>query len=256
LKSTNTGREYQIAVGLPASYATTDQHYPVLYLLDGNWLFPMAQSVARMMYFSPEVRDIPEVVIVGIGYNSDSLADQMAFRSRDYTPTEHLESVLAGRESFSWTEIVEHSGGAAAFLDFITNDLFPYIDSKYRTDPNNRIGHGDSLGGLFMLYTLFHQPASFDRYLIVSPSIWWDEKVVLQHETTYAENHNDLAAKVFLASGDLELEILTDVAQLLINLQSREYPSLDINYTVMQNETHLSIMAHGMATGLRALIGI
>lgn len=256
LQSSSTDNDYQISVALPASYGESDQQYPVLYMLDGNWLFSMALSIVRMMYFTPQVSDIPEIIIVGIGYNTESLADQMAFRSRDYTPTEHLESVLGGREAYPWAEIEEHSGKASAFLQFLQDDLFPFIDGQYRTNPHLRIGHGDSLGGLFMLYTLFHATKTFHHYLIISPSIWWDEKVALQYEKEYAEQHDDLDAKVFMAAGDLELLILTDVAQLMIDLQAREYPSLDMTYAVMTNETHLSIMARGISTGLRALIGL
>lgn len=256
LQSSITGHDYQISVGLPASYSTsTEKSYPVLYILDGNWLFPMALSIVRMMYFTPEISDISEIIIVGIGYPTDDLADQMAFRSRDYSPSANLENVNEAREAFPWTEIDDHSGQALEFLQFLTTDLFPFIDTNYRTNPNIRIGHGDSLGGLFMLYTLFHQPDTFHRYLIVSPSIWWDEKVTLQYEADYAENHDDLSAQVFLAGGDLELAILTDVAQLVMTLQSRDYRSLDLQYAVLTNETHLSIMAHGMSIGLRAILG-
>jgi predicted alpha/beta superfamily hydrolase len=70
--------------------------------------------------------------------------------------------------------------GANHFLSFLRTELFPFVEANYRGDPERRILSGWSFGGLFGLHTLFRQPESFSDYLILSPSIWWDEKTILQ----------------------------------------------------------------------------
>ena len=81
------------------------------------------------------------------------------------------------------------NGGAANFLRFIREELQPFIDKEYPTIPSDRGYFGDSLGGLFGLYALFNEPETFNRYIIGSPSIWWDEKAIVKQ------------AEKFIASG-------------------------------------------------------
>lgn len=254
--ATGSGYDYQIDVQVPLSYDTSDKRYPVLFLLDSNWYFPMVTSIVQTMMIIPVTQYVQEMIIVGIGYETTDVAMQTGLRSRDYTPSVNNEIVASMRAILPWAEIENTSGEAADFLIFIRDDVIPFIDSTYRTDPNTRIGHGHSFGGLFMLYTLFNKPDTFHHYIAASPSIWWDDKIILQHEQAYAETHNDLLRTLYLIAGTDELGILTDAAALAAKLRSRNYLGLNLQYEFMEGEIHSSIVSRTFVNGLRTLLKV
>ncbi|UOQ54231.1 alpha/beta hydrolase-fold protein [Hymenobacter cellulosivorans] len=132
------------------------QHYPVLYVLDGETQF---QSTATILKQLSGQRVLPEAIIVAI-HNTD--------RIRDLTPT-HIESGLYMDRRGATT-----SGGGEAFTRFLQQELIPRIDSAYAPAPY-RVLVGTSLGGLFVLNTLLHHPDLFQSYVAIDPSLWWDD---------------------------------------------------------------------------------
>lgn len=256
MRATSSGYDYQIDVQVPLSYSTSDKRYPVLYLLDSNWYFPMVTSIVQTMMIIPATHYVQEMIIVGIGYKTTDVAMQTGLRSRDYTPSVNEEIVASMRDILPWAKIENTSGEAADFLTFIRDEVIPLIDNTYRTDPNTRIGHGHSFGGLFMLYTLFNKPDTFHRYIAASPSIWWDDKIILKHEQAYADTQSDLPRTLYLVAGTDELGILTNAAALVAKLKSRNYLGLDLQYEFMEGEIHSSIVARTFVNGLRTLLKV
>ena len=94
-------------------------------------------------------------------------------RNRDYTPT-YAPKQKGGLE-------FPTSGKADKFLEFLKSELFPYVESNYRTQPY-RIITGWSLGGLFTVFTYLEHPEYFSAYLAISPSLWWDNESMLKTE--------------------------------------------------------------------------
>ncbi len=254
LSASGSGYAYRIDVQIPLNYYASDKRFPVLYILDSNWYFPMVTSIVQAMMIIPVTPDVQEMLIVGIGYETSDVAMQTGLRSRDYTPSVNDEIVASMRAILPWAEIENTSGEAADFLNFIRDEVIPFIDTTYRTDPNTRIGHGHSFGGLFMLYTLFNKPDTFHSYIAASPSIWWDNKIILKHEQAYAEAHSDLPAILYLCSGTDELGILSNAAALVAQLKSRNYPGLDLQFEFMDGEIHSSVVARTFTNGLRKLL--
>src|SRR3954453_3084517 len=74
------GREYQLSVALPDTYKTSTQAYPVIYVLDGDYNFGVAAGLTR---FSNVFRQVPELIIVGIGYDMETLTDAEFVQLRD-----------------------------------------------------------------------------------------------------------------------------------------------------------------------------
>ena len=134
------------------------QRYETLYVLDGDW---NAQIVVNVVSFMRQVGFIPAAIVVSV----PNVLDEHAINSRDHdlTPT-----VVAD---------LQRSGGAADFLAFLKTELVPYIDQHYPTNHVHLV-HGHSLGGLFLMYVLMHEPALFDGYLILEPAMWWDKSVL------------------------------------------------------------------------------
>ncbi|TGE26542.1 alpha/beta hydrolase-fold protein [Hymenobacter metallicola] len=145
------------------------QHYPVLYVLDGESQF---QSTATILEQLSQKRVVPEAIIVAI-HNTD--------RIRDLTPT-HIESGLYMDRRGATT-----SGGGENFTRFLQQELIPHIDSAYATT-SYRMLIGTSLGGLFVVHTLLHHPDLFQGYVAIDPSLWWDDtKLVREADALLAQ---------------------------------------------------------------------
>lgn len=232
--SSNTQQEYKIFVHLPFSYARTDTIYPVVYGLDADIGFGMLSEMSTLLAFRNEM---PEVIIVGIAYGSYP-GQEGNNRRRDFTPTP-VESVAS-------------SGGAENFFRFIRDELIPLIDLKYRTNPADKSLLGFSLSGLFSLYALFNHPDLFNRYLIASPSIWWDTGVTFNYEEQYSKEHTDLAARIFISVGDAEGTV-ESWKKLVEILESRNYKELKLSKMIFDNAPHSTATILAGVRGIKAL---
>lgn len=164
----------QILVYTPPSYNDTTylpRSYPVLYLLDGDAHF---HSVTGLIQFlSTGINGtyvVPEMIVVAIP-NTD--------RTRDMTPT-RVETDPAGRPIPSRRT----SGGMPQFLQFIKTELIPRIDATYRTAPY-RVFVGHSLGGITAINALYTMPETFNAYIAIDPSLWYDDRLLLKKARTY-----------------------------------------------------------------------
>jgi len=171
--------ERTILIHLPKDYALSEKKYPALYVLDAEFFFQQAVSavefLSELLYIN--VQPIPKMVIVGI-VNVD--------RNRDYTPT-YAPEQADGRLVFPT------SGKAERFLEFLNTELFPFIDSNYKTEPF-RVLSGWSLGGLITVYTYFKHNNFFSAYLAISPSLWWDGDLYVKKTDSFL-SHGGLSTK-------------------------------------------------------------
>jgi predicted alpha/beta superfamily hydrolase len=194
----------------------------------------------------PGENALPQILCVGIGYRTESLSTWRNLRTRDLTPTQLPE------------EKDRPSGGAAKFLRFIREELMPFVKQNYRASSDASYA-GGSYGGLFGLYTLFHEPETFQRYIIISPSIGYDSRVTMEYEADYAMRHSDLPARIFMSVGGLEQQedtvagMITDMKQLVDKLRGRQYSNLRLETVVFDEETHLSGIAAAISRGLRVI---
>jgi predicted alpha/beta superfamily hydrolase len=246
-------QQYELYISLPDNYAQSDSTYPVLFLTDANTYFGMMADITRNLQWGGEM---PKTIIVGIAYPLNSLKTEderwtkwLAWRMHDYTPTNSLQM----DKDFGNDGI--KSGGASTFMQFMEKELFPFIEKNYRVKNNERTYVGFSLGGLFGLYTLFEKPALFQRYLIGSPSIWYDNKLLLKAEKNYATKNKDLPAQVYISVGELEEEINSGMVRNMLEmtsaLKSRKYKSFSLSSVILEGETHMSAPSVSFQRGLR-----
>lgn len=226
------GQEYILQISLPNGYADSKKKYPVVYLMDSQWDFPLLTALYGEQYYD---HFIPELIIVGITWggnhpNYDSL------RARDYTPTNEKRLV--------------QSGGAEKFLSFIKKEAFPYIESKYRIDTTDRTLAGCSLGGLFTIYTLFTHPEMFNKYIAASPAFMWDNDVLYSYEKKYSNSINKPSAKLFMCVGGVEPAV-PGFEKLTSFLNSRQYTNLQIESRILENTGHSGTKGEGYARGLQ-----
>lgn len=226
------GQEYVLQISLPAGYATSVKKYPVVYLMDSQWDFPLLTALYGQQYFDGF---IPEVIIVGITWggehpNPDSL------RARDYTPTNEKR--------------LPQSGGAAKFLSVIKKEIFPWVEKEYRVDTNDKTLIGCSLGGLFTMYTLFTHPDMFNRYVAASPAFTWDNNVLYKCEEQYHANASNPPAKLFMCVGGVETSV-PEFGKLNSFLNNRHYSNLEIESKVLENTGHSGTKGIGYEKGLQ-----
>lgn len=149
-------------VHLPRSYGRGSQRYPVLYATDAETQFE--HTAATVDFLSGQGR-IPELIVVAVT-NTD--------RTRDLTPT-RADLVDEAERVFE----APTSGGASRFLDFFEGELFPWVESSYRTLPY-RVFAGHSFGGLFALHAFTDRPDDFAAVIAVSPTLFWDNDLPLR----------------------------------------------------------------------------
>jgi len=236
LTSSYAEQDYQISVWLPPDYLDSGKSYPVLYLLDSNTLFGAAANLILPLIWSNE---LPELIIVGIGYDIQSYEDWVRLRAQDMTPT--VVSDVSG------------SGGAEKFLNFIKAELIPYVDTNYRTNTADRAILGHSYGGVFILYTLLNEPDVFQRYCAGSPAPEYDERVLFEYEKEFAKSHSTLPIKLTVIVGALEEETTTATEDFCSVLKSRDYGGLELNLQVLDGESHMSVIAQVIVKGLKSV---
>lgn len=235
LVSKNNGTEYQIEIALPEDYYSTNKNYPVIYLTDADMLLGTVRESVKMISFD---RSIPSAIIVGISYGGN-FNDWYKKRIPDLCPTDDKTAAA-------------YPGGGEAdkFLLFIKNELMPLVDSVYRTKKGESVFTGYSLGGLFGAYVLFNDPALFKRYILISPSFWWDKAIALSWEETYAASHKNLDARVFISLGSEEYPFMK-AEDMYKKLLARNYPSLIINYESIPNESHFTTFQAAFVKGIK-----
>src|SRR5687767_2438089 len=181
------GREYRLSVALPDSYRTSTQAYPVIYVLDGDFLFGMAAGLTR---FTNWFRGIPEVIIVGISYGMESYDQWGPLRERDFKIPEVRDA--------------PSDSAANLFLDALTQEMIPFIEANYRTIPSDRCLYGYSSSGFFVLYALFHQPDALQRYLCGSGDLYIAVPSMTQHADQLVARDGATPIQLYLSAGELE----------------------------------------------------
>lgn len=250
-------RDYQLFVSLPRGYAESTRHYPVLFVTDANYAFPLIRSIARRIRNGGE--DMEDFILVGLSYAKGETPEYS--RRRDYTPTangdkEAVSDMLSAPPVY---------GEAEGYRQFIADEVFPLVAQHYRADMKRAIYAGHSYGGLFGLHVLFTTPSMFEKYIIGSPSLWFDRRVAFATERSYAKAHSDLPAKVFMAVASYEtlnfssddprynktVDMVRDLQAMEHVLESRRYKSLEVTSMIIPDEDHLTVFPAVITRGLK-----
>jgi predicted alpha/beta superfamily hydrolase len=253
-----TGLAHVVSVGLPVRHESLDE-MPLLLCLDGPWMFGTTLDATRIMSMSKEA---PEAAVIGLSFADTSMGEYLRQRARWYTPTPWVPPEITGVKGMK----EEESGRADELLTFITEQLLPTVEADHLggTAVSERWLIGHSFSALFGLRALFTAPEAFDKWLLASPSIWWDDRAVLAIEEDYAAAHDDLSARVFASYGELEDVIQPidgisfnmggNVEDLVSRLTARNYPGLSLSHAVIAGDAHASVIGAAISKGLRALL--
>ena len=254
LTDAGRGIPYQVFISLPPSYGDDPQRrYPVVYVTDADYGFPMLRLIGRRMNGAgPKVE---EFILVGLSYATGE--DSMASRRRDYTPTERGASDAPADA---------RHGEALAYRDFLRDTVFAFVDSKWRTDPSRRMYVGHSYGGLLGAQILLTQPDMFNGYVLGSPSLWFDRKYLLREMPGLLDQLATVDAAVYLYVGEFEaqrigdrrymqeVDMVADNRRFAQLLAARRYPGLALKAEELAGENHMSVAPRGFTQGLLHLL--
>lgn len=243
LSSAINGVEYRLDIGLPASFQENGTSaYPLLVLLDADYSFPIARSIVTHL---SDRGDLPELVLVGIGYGGAPA--YRLHRTRDYTPTKMPEGGYG-------PEIQRHSGGGPTFAEVLQREILPRLRERYRAT-GTRLLVGHSYGGLFGAWALLERPLLFDGYILVSPSLWYDDGLLFRREAALPAASRSAAVRLYAATGSLETnrerDMPADLRRFGARLTPDRWPKLEVRYEVLNDETHNSVFPRALSNGLR-----
>ncbi len=227
--------DFEISIKLPLS--PTEQPLPVVFTTDANLSFAFMANLSDLLLLGG---DMPQVLTVGIGYPVGSdLGYVFERRAKDLVErTDH--------------EGPSHDGVAPLFLRFIREELWPWLSERFHVS-DDRTLRGHSLGGGFALYALFHGEGFFKRFVAGSPDDIDFPSRFASYEQSYAADHDDLNAVVFLGAGDAESHprFETNASEIGAALTARDYPSLTVKTVIFPDDSHLTAAVVATTHGMR-----
>lgn len=226
---------------LPEGYNKNDSvKYPVVYLLDGSADEDFIHIVGIYQFNSFEwIQRVKPTIVVGIA---------SVDRRRDFTyPT----TIQKDKAKYPTT------GGSAKFISFLEKELQPYIEKNYKTDSSKTI-IGQSLGGLLASEILLTKPTLFNRYIIVSPSLWWDNGSLLNRSSDLLLPTYDHKTEVYigvgkegLVPGDNPRVMEVDANLLGDKIMSSKSKAVKVYFDYLPQENHATILHQAVMNALR-----
>lgn len=243
IQSEQLNEKRVLNIYLPEGYNENDTvKYPVVYLLDGSADEDFIH-VAGLYQFNnfPWIDRVPESIVVGIA-NVD--------RRRDFT---FKTSVLPDSMRYAT------AGHSDKFIAFIEKELQPYIEKKYKAGPAKTI-IGQSLGGLVATEMLFKTPSLFDTYIIISPSLWWNNGSLLDYnpgvlakDFTQKKSIYIGVGKEGLAPGTPPHVMEVDANLLAEKLKASQNKALTVYFDYLPEENHATVTHQAVFNALRLL---
>lgn len=221
-------------VYLPDGYSVKDTlKYPVIYVLDGGMEEDFI-DVVRVVQFYNSQMGMPKSIVVGIA-NTD--------RKRDFTyPTTDRKL----QKDYPTT------GGSRKFIGFLESEVQPYISDNYATTKEKTL-IGQSLGGLLATEILLKTPHLFDQYIIVSPSLWWDNETLLKEAKMMMDAQQKINANVYIAVGK-EGDLLEGEAKRLAELlKNSGKANLNVEFLFLPNENPKTILHQGVMDSFKLM---
>lgn len=241
------GRSYQVAsqvlggkrrvnVYLPAGYADAKRRFSVLYLIDGGEAedFHHITGLVQVAAFSGRTQ---ELIVVGI---------EGVDRKHDLTPPSQLPADL---------QKLPTSGGAAAYRRFLVEELQPWVTARYRTTGHTAL-IGESLAGLFVTETFLRAPRSFDDYIAISPSLWWNAEALSREAPELLGAGGFQGRRLYLSIADEGGEMRSGVDRLVQALKAGGLEGLDWRFDPRPDERHDSIYHPVALSALRAFYAL
>jgi predicted alpha/beta superfamily hydrolase len=232
IKSAVLKEDRMLNVYLPATFDAS-KTYPVLYLLDGSAKEDFLHIVGLFQFFNLQFQ-LPEFIIVGIE-NVDRKRD-FTFPTKDSTMKKELPT----------------SGGSEKFIQFLETEVKIYVEQHFKTSGINYL-IGQSLGGLLATEILLKKPNLFTHYLIVSPSLWWDNQSLLKQAPSLLEKQSTNVPYVYVSVGGKEHPVMRKDAKKIYKLLKSSAKITKLDFLELPKETHASILHQSINEALKII---
>lgn len=243
LQSKVLGEKRTLNIYLPDGYNPNDSvKYPVIYLLDGSADEDFIHIVGLVQYYSFEwVNQLPKSIVVGIA---------TVDRRRDFTfPT----TIEADQKRYPTT------GHSDKFTAFLATELQPFIEKKFKTTRSKTI-IGQSLGGLLATEILLKSPTLFNKYIIVSPSLWWDNGSLLNKGSEILNAAFEQQTDIYISVGKEGLtptaipRVMEVDANLLADkINATKSKAVRVVFDYLPQEDHATIMHQAVSNAFKLL---
>jgi predicted alpha/beta superfamily hydrolase len=189
----------------------------------------------------PWINRIPESIVVGIANIN---------RKRDFT---YPSSIEEDKKQFPGT------GHSDKFIAFIEKELQPFIEKEYKVNDSKMI-IGQSLGGLLATEILMKKPELFNKYVIISPSLWWDNGSLLKQNTgmlseSFSQNTGIYigVGKEGLSPGKTPHVMEVDANLLAEKLKAGKSKTVQVHFDYLPDEDHATITHQAIFNAFRLL---
>ena len=227
LTSAVMGQPREINVWLPPGYADGSRRYPVVYLLDGGLVAQDFHHISGLAQLGSISGMMDDVIVVGVASGD---------RRNELTAPATDPEILA--------EIPTH-GGSERFRRFLAEEVQPFIAGRYRTSGETAV-IGESLAALFIVETFLVQPTLFDRYVAISPSLWWDREKLSKDAVALLAAHPRGDRTLLLTIADEGGQMQSGMDRLVRALRASAPRGLVWDYQPRPHEKHSTIY-HGAA---------
>lgn len=226
------GETRHITVWLPPSYAEGNRRYPVLYLLDGG-----------------EQQDfLPVVGLAALG-GLNGVTDEMIVVGIQSGPGLRVRDFTTPSRQADELKDFPNQGQAARFRRFLGDELKPVIEARYRSSGESGL-IGESLAALFVVDTALREPGLFNRYLAISPSLWWDDQSLSREAAALLKQPWPKDRSLYLAIANEGGAMQAGMDWLVAALKAAPSKGLAWTYEPFPTEGHNSIYH---PAGLKAL---
>ncbi len=195
-----TGEKIRILVWQPSGTPPA-KGFPVVYVFDGDRHFGLFSDNARALEFRAKRTGRYPPVVVGIGYPAGEFT--LERRNYDLTPPAEQFVMPPRPNGLPWPEM----GGGDVFLDAVEEVIKPFVQAAYPVNVDREALFGHSFGGMMVLHSLFSRMDSYDMYIATSPSIWFNDKLVLREAQAFMARDVDKAHSLLMMVGGNEQTI-------------------------------------------------
>jgi predicted alpha/beta superfamily hydrolase len=243
IQSLKLGEKRILNIYLPDGYNKNDQvKYPVIYLLDGSADEDFIHVVGLVQFNNFSwINRVPKSIVVGVA---------TVDRRRDFTyPT----TIEADKKRYLT------AGKSENFMAFMEQELQPFIEKKYKTTASKTI-IGQSLGGLLATEILLKKPTLFNKYIIISPSLWWDNASLLKQSSEILQDTFNQETDIYigvgkegLTLGDPPRVMEVDANLLAEKINRTKSKNVKVYFDYLPQEDHATIMHQAVFNAFRLL---
>lgn len=224
------GETREINIWLPAAYESGDTRYPALYVIDGG-LDQDFEHIAGLAQYGEVAAMFRPMIVVGV---------KTIDRQKELTSP--VDTALYKNE-------FPTHGEAAVFRAFITDEVIPMIDARYRTNGETAV-IGESLAGLLITEIFLKSPSMFDHYIAISPSVWWDEGALGKSAEMDLGNLDRRERSVYFALANEGPQTTKAMKRIVSALEDKKAPGLRWTYSDRPDLEHSTIYHREALEGL------